>query len=467
MRDLILAALLFGSVPFILWRPAIGVFLWVWVSIMAPHRMTFGFAHDFAFAQLIAIATLIGMLFSREPKRLPVTPVTVVLFLMVLWINVTTFFALDTDLALPMWERVMKIQLMVFVTLYILHSKQHIQLLIWVTALSVGFYGVKGGLFTLRGGGGEGLVWGPPGSFIEDNNSLALATVMTIPVLYYLFMQTSKRWLRWGLLGAVLLCGFSVLGSYSRGAFLGIAAMIGSLWWKSRTKLVTAFALALLIPVAIGLMPEKWEERMWSIQKYDQDASSLGRINAWMMAVNLANDRPLVGGGFGIDNERVFGRYAPNPSDIHAAHSIYFQILGEHGYVGLMLFLLIWFLVWRDASWIIGRSRSHGELRWALDLARMIQVSLVGYAVGGAFQNQAYFDVPYYLLVALVLTRALVEKEIKGLEQKESTPANPQVNAALGREQGAVAKAAPRSADSPAGSSSGAHTRSALVRKVF
>jgi len=441
VRDFLLAAILFGSVPFILWRPAIGVFLWVWVSIMAPHRMTFGFAYDFAFAQLIAIATLIGMLFSAEPKRLPVTPVTVVLFLMVLWMNVTTFFALEPDLALPMWERVMKIQVMIFVTLYILHGKQHIRLLIWVTTLSVAFYGVKGGLFTLRGAG-EGMVWGPEASFIGDHNSLALATVMTIPMVYYLFLQTTKRWLRWGLLGAVLLCSLSVLGSYSRGAFLAIAAMIGSLWWKSRTKLVTAVVLVLLIPVAIGFMPEKWGERMWSIQKYDQDASALGRINAWMMAFNLANDRPLVGGGFEIYTEKVFSRYAPNPSDVHAAHSIYFQILGEHGYVGLTLFLLLWFLVWRDASWIIRQSRSLGELRWAFDLARMIQLSLVAYAVGGAFQNQAYFDLPYELLIALVLTRVLVEKEIKTLESKEGAPVRPELIVATGDKQRGVAGSA-------------------------
>jgi len=108
MRDLILVVFLFGSVPVILWRPAVGIFLWVWVSVMNPHRMTWGVAYDFPFAQLIAIARLVGMLFSREPKRLPVTPVTVVLFLMVLWMNVTTFFAFDIDGALPLWERVMK-----------------------------------------------------------------------------------------------------------------------------------------------------------------------------------------------------------------------------------------------------------------------------------------------------------------------------------------------------------------------
>jgi putative inorganic carbon (hco3(-)) transporter len=431
MRDIILATVLFGAIPFILWRPSIGIFLWVWVSIMAPHRMTYGFAHDFAFAQLVAIATFVGVLFSREPKRLPITSATVMLLLLSMWISVTTFFALDTQLALPMWERVIKIQLMLFLTLYILHSKQHVQTLMWITTLSVAFYGVKGGLFTLKGGG-ELLVWGPEGSFIEDNNSLALATVMSIPLVYYLSQQSNKRWLRWGLFAATLLCGFSVLGSYSRGAFLAIAAMMGFLWWKSRSRAITAFALVLLIPIAIGFMPEKWGERMRSIQTYEQDASSMGRINAWRMAFNLANDRPLVGGGFEIYNDKVFGRYAPNPDDVHAAHSIYFQVLGEHGYVGLMFFLLIWVFVWRDASWIMGHTRSHEGLRWAFDLARMAQVSLVGYAVGGAFQNQAYFDLPYEIMVAIVLTRALVEKEIRSLEQKEGAPATLQVIASAG-----------------------------------
>jgi putative inorganic carbon (HCO3(-)) transporter len=430
-RDLLLAAFLFGSIPFILRRPAVGVILWIWVSVMNPHRLAWGFAYDYSFAQLIAIATLVGMLFSKEPKRLQVTPVTVVLFMLVLWMNLTTLFALNIDQSLPMWERVMKIQLMVFVSLYLLHSKRHVQALIWVLAGSVAFFGIKGGLFTLREGG-ENRVWGPSGSFIEENNALALATVMTIPLLYYLFLQVKQRLVRWALLAAMVVCGFSALGSYSRGGFVAIAAMIVFLWWKSRRKLVTGFVLAMLVPTAIGFMPGKWEDRMRSIENYDQDASSLGRINAWKMALNLANDRPLVGGGFEIYNKEVFSRYAPDQDDVHAAHSIYFQILGEHGYVALILFLLLWILVWCDASWIIRRSRDQRELQWALDLARMIQVSLVGYATGGAFLSLAYYDVPYNLLVALVLTRLVVEKEIKGAEQKEISPARPQVDAAIG-----------------------------------
>src|SRR6266850_5584059 len=281
MRDLILAGFLFGSLPFVVWRPTIGVFLWIWVSVMSPHRLTWGFAWNMRWGYYIAIATLAGLLVSKVPKRLPLTPVTIVLALLVVWINVTTFFAIDIDQSLDMWKQVIKIMLMVFVALYLLHSKEHIQVLIWILTGSVAFYGVKGGLFTLQQGG-EYVVWGPTGSFIEENNALALATIMTIPLLYILFRQATKRWLRWSLLAAMVLCGFSALGSYSRGAFVAIAAMIGVLWWKSRRKVVTGIVLATLVPFAIAFMPEKWEERMWSIQNYEQDTSAMGRINAWM-----------------------------------------------------------------------------------------------------------------------------------------------------------------------------------------
>jgi probable O-glycosylation ligase (exosortase A-associated) len=143
----------------------------------------------------------------------------------------------------------------------------------------------------------------------------------------------------------------------------------------------------------------------------------MARINAWETAFNVARDRPL-GAGFEFASPSAFARYAPDPSEPRAAHSIYFQVLGEHGFVGLGLFLLLWLLVWLDTGWIVRRARDRNELEWASDLARMIQVSLVGYFVGGAFLSHAYYDLPYNLLVAVMLTRVLVEKELMYVEQR-------------------------------------------------
>jgi probable O-glycosylation ligase (exosortase A-associated) len=381
---------------------------------MSPHRLTWDFAQDLRFAYFIAIATLIGIFISREPRRLPLTPVTLVLAAFTLWMCFTTVFAIDLSLSLEMWKQVTKSMLMTFVALYLLNGKQHVQMLIWIVTASVAFYGVKGGLFSLREGG-EFRVYGPVGSFIEENNALALATIMTIPLLVYAYLQAKKFWIRWALFPAMAICGVSVLGSHSRGGFVAIVVMLLFLWLKSQGKALTGLVLIMLIPVAIGFMPEKWVERMYTIETYEQDESAMGRINAWETAYNVALDRPF-GGGFEMASREVFRRYAPDPTVVRAAHSIWFQVLGEHGFVGLILFVSLWILVWRDASWILRQTRTRDDLRWAFDLARMVHVSLVGYFVGGTFLSLAYYDVPYYLVVALVLTRRVVEQAIVASE---------------------------------------------------
>ena len=51
------------------------------------------------------------------------------------------------------------------------------------------------------------------------------------------------------------------------------------------------------------------------------------------------------------------------------------------------------------------------ETKWCKDLGTMCQVALAGYAVGGAFLTLAYFDLPYNIMLVVVLTRAWVEKK--------------------------------------------------------
>jgi probable O-glycosylation ligase (exosortase A-associated) len=131
------------------------------------------------------------------------------------------------------------------------------------------------------------------------------------------------------------------------------------------------------------------------------------------MATNLAIDRPLTGGGFEIYDAYVFGRYAPVPNDIHAAHSIYFQCLGEHGFIGLGLYLALIVICWRRAKWIIRQTAKRDDLKWAAQLAGMIQVSMIGFGVGGAFLSLLYFDVPYYLMGALLVTGQIVQDALQ------------------------------------------------------
>jgi probable O-glycosylation ligase (exosortase A-associated) len=183
-------------------------------------------------------------------------------------------------------------------------------------------------------------------------------------------------------------------------------------WAKSRKKGLVGLLVLAAIPLAWLLMPETWTDRMASIQTYDQDASAMGRINSWWMAWNLALDRFPIGGGFAIYEPDVFMRYAPNPAIVLVAHSIYFSILGEHGFIGLALFLAVFGLTWLNGSWIIRNTKGRPDLEWALDLAAMCQVSLIGYLVGGAFLSLTYFDLPYYIVAILIVLRGLVRREL-------------------------------------------------------
>src|SRR5687768_14979255 len=173
MRDILVTLIVFGWLPLVFKKPYIGALMWVWISVMNPHTQGWGFATSFPFAAIIAAVTLVSLLFTKESKNLPLTLVTWCLIFFVLWMNVTTVFALYPDDAYLQWNKVMKIMLMTFVTFMLVKTKQHVQLLIWVIVISIGYYGVKGGIFTIKGGGVD-MVWGPADTFIGGNNEIAL-----------------------------------------------------------------------------------------------------------------------------------------------------------------------------------------------------------------------------------------------------------------------------------------------------
>lgn len=422
MRDILLAAILAMTVPFAFRYAFIGVLLWTWVGIMNPHRLAYGFMHSAPVAMIVALVTFIGLFTTRDRVKPLWSVPMVVLLTLLLWMCVTTVTAFFPDDSQVQLIKVLKIQMMTFIAAAVLYKKLHIRLFIWVNVLSLGFYGVKGGIFTITSGGGS-RVWGPPGGFIEGNNELALALVMTIPLMNYLRLTTPHWWIKRGLLIAMVLTAISAIGSQSRGAMLAISAMVVVLWWRGPNKLMNAMLFSLVAVVILALMPETWYERMNTIQTYEQDGSAMGRINAWQMAWNLANDR-FFGGGFEVSNPFVFALYAPDPTNPLTAHSIYFQMLGEHGWVGLLLFLLLWLLTWITANGLRKGTRNDPVLGHLHLFGSMVQVSLVGYAVGGAFLSLSYFDLPYYLIVMTVVwTRWRQEyKTVDAMQKLEPPP---------------------------------------------
>ena len=401
MRDLFVTGVIFSILPFIFRRPWIGILLWSWLAYMNPHRLAWGFAYDFPFAMIVGAVTITAFFFSKEKKAMVWTRETVVLLFLIGWMLITTVFAFYPELAWHQWNKVWKIHVMIYLTLLLITDRRKLHWLIWVIVLSLGFYGIKGGIFTILHGGVY-RVQGPGGTFIAGNNEIALALVMTIPLIRYLHLQETRKWLKLGLASAMVLTGVAAIGSQSRGGLVAMVVMGLFLWLKSRNKIVTGFFMAVAVVIVTSVMPQEWYDRMNTIQTYQSDASAQGRINAWHTAFNVAKTH-ITGGGYEMFRPATFQQYAPVPWNVHDVHSIYFEIMGEQGFIGFALFMLLGVMAWLRAQQIIKRCKKDPEKKWAVDLAAMFQVSLLGYAAGGAFLGMAYFDLPYHMMIILLL----------------------------------------------------------------
>ena len=414
IRDITIVSIVLILAILALRRPWIGVMNWTWLSIMNPHRYAFGFAYSAPVAAIAAASTLVWLLLTKE-KRSPFQGApTVWLFLFSIWMTLSWLAGYNAAGDYEQWEKIVKIYLMVFVALALLHSKHHIMAFAWVTVGSLVFLAAKGGLFTILTGGSY-RVWGPSGSFISDNNHFALATIISIPMLHFLQLQLNKPWHRHAMSLVILLCVAAALGSHSRGAFLALAAMGVTFWWRSSRKTPIALMIFFSLLVMLPLMPAEWWDRMSTINEYQQDASAMGRINSWLVAIEVAKHN-LMGAGMTYSHQIFFTTYGTYETIPRAAHSIYFQVLGNHGFIGLFFYLMIWFSAYRMAGQLRKRARQNSDTRWTSDLAAMVQVSLIGFAAGGAFLSMPYFDLPYNLMVMVVLARDWVNRRAWEIE---------------------------------------------------
>ncbi|MGH6914234.1 MAG: putative O-glycosylation ligase, exosortase A system-associated, partial [Geminicoccales bacterium] len=349
MRSLLVALLIFGSLPLIIVKPHVGVLVWSWIGYMNPHRLTWGFTYDFPFAMVVGLVTIAAWLFSREPKTLPRHPLVLLLAALAAWVSFTTLFAAYPDHAHGKWDRTIKILLFNgFVTLGLITTRRRLDALIWVIVLSLGFFAVKGAAFTLATGGNYRL-FGPPGSFIADNNQFGLALLMTIPLVRYLQLTAGRRWVRLCLLASMPCFLVAVLATYSRGAMVGLGVTLVALALKSRHRMRLALLAGIALAAAVHLMPEYWHARVASIADYEDDASAQARLQSWRYALEVARDSPVAGGGFEIFR----GNEAPGQAGYRSAHSIYFEVLGEHGYVGLVIFLALGIGTYLTASSVL------------------------------------------------------------------------------------------------------------------
>lgn len=416
MRDLALTAIIIGVLPVAFYRPWLGILAWYWFGLMNPHMFTWGFARTMPFAMLLALATLVGAFVARDRKPIPWNADLVLVATFFGYVTFTTVFAWEPSYAWGYWEQFGKILLMTFVATMFIYGKARVRALMLVIGLSLAFYGIKGAVFTVTTGGVHN-VQGPDGVFIGGNTFLGLALNMAVPVLVSLARDEQDRKLKIFLNFAAACCVISSVFTYSRGAFLGLAVVLPLLLLKDPRKAWSGMAFLVISGVfVVSFAPEKLWQRAETIQTYEEDHSAMARLRSWNVAWNIAKDRPIIGAGFRFEYSPNRARWLSYVGDdfksvgggTQSAHSAYFQVLGEHGFVALGLYLFLMASAIVRLSRLRKQALAVPEAGWIGAYADGLRIGIIAFAISGAFLNVAYFDL-YFIFIAMtaILLREL------------------------------------------------------------
>ncbi|MBL8753648.1 MAG: putative O-glycosylation ligase, exosortase A system-associated [Planctomycetes bacterium] len=432
MRDLIVFAIVVLLLPTSIRRPFVGLLLFSWLAYMRPQDLCWGFARTMRMSFFVAFAMLIGW-FVHERGRRPFALWDFRTFAIVgLGALVSISYAdaqVQDAYTNTYFFEFVKILVITAFTAGQVDSRERLRVMYWTIALSLAFFGVKGGLFGVLSGG-RPILRGP-GGMLEDNNDFALALVMNVPLLWYLGREELHRpWVRRATLAAVFLTVVTIVLTHSRGAFLALS--MTALWiaWRSG-HLVRAFGflgcLALLFPL---VAPPEVLERLASIGD-TKESSANARLTAWATALRMIGDNPILGVGLRNFQPR-YPDYSVVPlgadSTTYVAHNSYLQIWAESGSLAFVVYLALMASVFVACRKVYAMSRARADLRWAGTYARMMEATMVGFMVGAFFLNRGHFDLIYHWL-ALVTSLLFVTRK--------AFAAGPATTAAVARAAGA------------------------------
>jgi putative inorganic carbon (hco3(-)) transporter len=427
VRDLAFIAAWIVLVPLALQGGAqLGVLLWAWTSLLAPDDVLYGLGAGLPFAKIAAVLTLGLMLLGRGGGmrlRWNATVLLMVGLALTGAVSQATGLAAETGSGWELYQKFAKILLLAVVVTAVMRDRVRLHALLLTICLGIGFTGLgEGAKFLLSGGAHQ--VLGTPST--GDNNQVGLDVLLIMPMLYYLHATARGRALRLTTVVVALMCAICVIATNSRAAFIGLVVLGVAYVLASRRKTMGLVIVVILALAGTQLVSTRWVDRMTTIQSADDDSSFLGRVAAWKVSTVVAMHHPLFGGGFhAIQHGDVwFANLAeaarldwfgtPPPTTPHAAHSIYFEVLGDMGFIGLSLFLALFAKALHNA-WAVRRLvRRSGrrDLDWASSMAGALRVSLVVFLIGGASLSAAYFDIDYLLVAMLAVLRDLVDRAL-------------------------------------------------------
>jgi putative inorganic carbon (HCO3(-)) transporter len=397
MRAVAFVLLFLAYLPMTFVTPFIGVLLWMWISLMAPHTQIYGML-TVSYALVIAAVTVLAFMLSKERSLPPNTVTTWALVGMVVFATIAQIGAYDFDRSYSRWDTIWKGVFVSLLSLPLLTTRLRMHAYVWVFVLSVGYFGVKGGLFSFMTGGIH-RVSAQGGNMLGDNNHLATGLVMTIPMVMYLAIHSAYRFMRIACWAYVFLIFVGSIFTYSRGGFLAMVGAMGVLWLRSSFKMATTLALAFFAVVVVMFAPAELWQRFGSIDDFREDGSAMGRLDIWRVALQLGLSHPLTGIGFHGTTLPFLVAQVDGSVQPRAIHNSYLEVFTEAGIFAFTCHLLLFLAMASYLQQVRRSTRGLAEWKWAFDLASMLQVSIVGYAIGSFFLSLGFFDGWWFLVI--------------------------------------------------------------------
>ncbi|MXO65821.1 putative O-glycosylation ligase, exosortase A system-associated [Altericroceibacterium endophyticum] len=393
-------------------RPFLWVLLYIYIDILAPQKIGWSLVTVIPVSLIAFVAAFGGWLALDEKEGSRFTMRQALLAILLVYCGVSTLFAVFPEAAEAKWSWVWKALLFALFLPLTLRTRLRLEAVALTMVLTLGAIVISGGIKTLGGGGGYGMLH----LFVNDNTGLyegsilSCAAIASIPVAVWLMRHGTifpPDW-RVRIFGAGLIFSSLLIpiGTQARTGLLCIG-VLGVLMLRSvryRTLYVAAAGLAFL--AAVPFLPQSYVDRMGTITKHEGDESASTRIAVWGWTLDYVKEHPL-GGGFDVyraNSFTYFTQVVTGPADnrevtyqevtdrARAFHSSYFEMLGEQGWPGLILWVWIQLLgVWQmeKIRWRMARSDA-GKKSWQWGLATALQQGQIVYLVGSAFVGIAY-----------------------------------------------------------------------------
>lgn len=425
MRDIAIILMLAAILPAGLRATNVGAMMWAWVALVAPIEYAYGIAASLPYNKIVVGITMLSLIVGKTTNRFYIDANFIVLTIFVLICLVAFAFGLsETSRSYDLAERLVKIYILCVVMMACLKTRPQIHAMVLAICLGMGIHGVLEGLKYIVSGGGHNVL-GP--KVFGDNNHFGLAILLVLPLLLYCYRYAAHFLIRYALLGAAVTNLVAVVATASRGALVGLVAVAVAMAMRSQRKGLAIVMVVLVGGLIVALAPDCWTRRMDTIATAETDGSFMSRVTSWKLNTVLALERPFGAGFSGLEDAAVFEAYrfkinttlpffpVEVPNTRLAAHSIYFQALGDNGFLGLGLFVGLLAVAFANLRAIRRMARGHDHLAWAYDLANTLWIAMIAYMVAGAALSMAYFELFYMILILISVLRRHVSEEIGAL----------------------------------------------------